>query len=199
MPVTSRSARSRAASGKADIPRSRRAPRSRRCSLFQRRLIDAPALESWRQSCGTLGDRHHPRAHVFAPLRVVGGSREQRRRPIALPLAIALVKFVDADPEMLRLAADFVQRGQPVVNVERRILQALRHDRPGALLEFQNEMRVLGARFLVQIFRKTEEQNVAQKIEDRFFDARDCAASPQRPRARSPRDPPRSPVRPGAR
>ena len=31
-------------------------------------------------------------------------------------------------------------------------------------------MHVLGARLLVQVFRETEEQNVAQKIEDRFFE-----------------------------
>ena len=82
------------------------------------------------------------------------------------------MKLFHTDSKMLRLAADFVQRGQPVVNVERRILEPLRHDRPRALLEFQNEMLVLGARFVVQVFGEPEQQNIAQKIEDRFFQRR---------------------------
>ena len=82
------------------------------------------------------------------------------------------MEVFDADPEMLRLAADFVQRREPVVNVKGGVLEPLRHDRPGALLKFQNEMHVRGARLVVEVFRKTEKQNVAQKIEDRFFDRR---------------------------
>ena len=82
------------------------------------------------------------------------------------------MKLVDAEAEMLRLASHFVQRRQPVVNIERRVLEPLRHDRPGALLEFQNEMRVRLPRFVVEIFRETKEQNVAQEIEDRFLERR---------------------------
>ena len=48
---------------------------------------------------------------------------------------VALVKCFDAQAETLRFAADFVQRGQPVVNVKRRVLESLRHDRPGASAE----------------------------------------------------------------
>ena len=46
---------------------------------------------------------------------------------------------------------------------------------PVALLEFENEMRVLRARFVVEIFRETQEQDVAQEIEDGFLDRRVAA------------------------
>ena len=105
----------------------------------------------------------------------MGGSGEQSRRPIALPRDVLVVKCRNADAELLRLAADLVQRGEPVVNIEGGILQSLGHDRPGALLELENEMRVLRARFFIQVFRKTKEQDVAQEIEDRFFDRRVAA------------------------
>ena len=71
---------------------------------------------------------------------------------------------------MLRLAADFVQRRQPVVDIESRVLESLRHDRAGHCWNFKDEMRVLGAGFLIEVLRETEEQDVAQEIEDRFFD-----------------------------
>src|SRR2546430_9428529 len=49
--------------------------------------------------------------------------------------------------KLLRLAAHFVQRCQPVVNVEDGVLKPLRHDRPRSLLKLQHEIHVLGARF----------------------------------------------------
>ena len=82
------------------------------------------------------------------------------------------MKFVDADAEMLRLAPYFIQRSQPVVDIERCVLQALRHDRPSALLEFQNEVRVRLPRFVVKVLGKSKEQNVAQEIKDRFLESR---------------------------
>ncbi len=94
------------------------------------------------------------------------------RGPVLLALAIVPVKSFHAQSEALRFAADFVQRGQPVVDVKSGILQPLGHDRPGCLLEFQDEMDVLFAGFVVEVFRETEEQDVAQEIEDRFFERR---------------------------
>ena len=83
------------------------------------------------------------------------------------------MKRLDLEAKLLRFAADFIQRRQPVVNVERSILETLRHDRAGALLEFENEMFVCAARAsVIHVFREMEEQNVAQKIKDRFFDSR---------------------------
>src|SRR3954454_22659499 len=79
------------------------------------------------------------------------------------------MKNVNPDPELLRLAADFVERSQPIVNIKRSILEPLRHDWTGDLLKLQNEVRVLLARFRIEIFRETEQQNIAQEIKNRFF------------------------------
>src|SRR6202022_2823830 len=72
--------------------------------------------------------------------------------------------------ELLRFAADFVQRNETIVNVKRGVLEPLRHDRAGELLELEHEMNVRFARLFVEVFRKSEKQNVAQKIENGFLD-----------------------------
>ena len=41
---------------------------------------------------------------------------------------------LDAGAELLRLAADLIERGEPVVDVEDRVLEPLRHHRAGELL-----------------------------------------------------------------
>ena len=89
-----------------------------------------------------------------------------------MSIQIAFVKCLDTQPELLRLAADFVERRQTVINVEHRVLESLRHDRPGELLEFENEMHVLLARLHIQVLRETKKQNVAEEIKDRFFHRR---------------------------
>ena len=73
------------------------------------------------------------------------------------------MEFFDPHPETLRLAADFIQRRKPVIDVKNRVLEPLGHDRAGDLLKLQDEMHVLGAGRVVQIFRETEKQNIAQE------------------------------------
>src|SRR5437879_13893798 len=80
------------------------------------------------------------------------------------------MKRFHAQTEELRFAADFVQRRQTVVDIKDRVLQSLRRDRSGELLKLENELRVRGALFFVEVFRKTKEQKIAQKIKDRFLD-----------------------------
>ena len=82
------------------------------------------------------------------------------------------MKFIHPNPKMLGFAPDFIQRGKPVVNIERRILQPLCHDWAGALLKFQDEMGMLLARLVIEIFGKTKHENIAEKMEDRFFERR---------------------------
>ena len=72
----------------------------------------------------------------------------------------------------MRLAAYFVQGRQSVINIEDGVLQPLRHNRSRGLLKFQHEIRVLRARFGIEIWRKTKEQYVTKKIEGRFFHGR---------------------------
>ena len=87
-----------------------------------------------------------------------------------MSIQVLLVKRVDAQAELLRFAANFVERGKPVVNIERRILESLRHDWPGELLEFEHELHVFLARLRIQVFREAKQQDVAKKIENRFLD-----------------------------
>ena len=90
-------------------------------------------------------------------------------------MGVGAMELRHVDAEMLRFAADLVERDEPVINVERRILQPLRHDRPGALLEFHHKVFVLGDTRRVRVRRELEQQNVAQKIEHRPLDARVAA------------------------
>src|SRR6267378_7965544 len=92
-----------------------------------------------------------------------------------MSIQIAFVKCLNTQAELLRFATHFVERGQTVVNVEYRVFESLRHDRPGELLEFEHEMHVLLARLRIEVFRKSEKQNVAEKIEDRFLHRRIAA------------------------
>ncbi len=89
-----------------------------------------------------------------------------------MSIEIPLMKRIDAESELLRLAADLVERRQPIVNIKDRVLEPFRHNRSGKLLEFEHEMHVLLARFRIEILRKTKQQDVAKKIEDRLFDRR---------------------------
>ena len=56
--------------------------------------------------------------------------------------AFARWNSVDGDPEAARVGADLVQREQPHVAVEGRVLDALRHHRAGRLLEARDELVV---------------------------------------------------------
>ena len=83
-----------------------------------------------------------------------------------MSIKIALVERLDTYPELLRLAAHFIERGQSVVNIKHGILQPFGHDRPRSLLKLQNEMGVSSAGFGIEIFWEAEEQYVANKIEN---------------------------------
>src|SRR4029077_4592762 len=82
------------------------------------------------------------------------------------------MKRIEADSELLRLAADFVERSPPVVNIKHGVLESFGHDWPCGLLKLEDKMRVRSAGVVIDIFRKPEEQNIAQKMKDRFFNCR---------------------------
>src|SRR5713101_791629 len=84
-------------------------------------------------------------------------------------IQVAFVKCVDTQAELLRLAAHFVERGQTVVNVEHRVFESLRHDRPGELLEFEHEIHVLFACLRIQVFRKPENLDAQAREEHMYF------------------------------
>src|SRR5262245_54269673 len=82
-------------------------------------------------------------------------------------LRVKDVEFFDCNPEPLRLSADLVQRGQWVVAIKGRVLYSLRHDRPGQLLEAQDEIAPRFALLFSQSGGVSKEQELADEIEDR--------------------------------
>src|SRR5207237_10815862 len=103
---------------------------------------------------------------VRAAVGVGGGGGGRGGWPIALGFDGPAVKWCRTDAELLRLCAQFVERGEAVVNVKHRVLYSLGHNRPGELLKFQCEMLVRRALFRWEIFREAQQQKIAQKIED---------------------------------
>ncbi len=91
-----------------------------------------------------LAQQHQPGAHVLGPLGVVRRQRRHRQRPVALAGGVGLVEGGDRQAEASRIAADLVERRQPQVAVERRVLDALGHDRPAGLLEAGHELLGVG-------------------------------------------------------
>jgi hypothetical protein len=85
------------------------------------------------------GQRREPRAHVRGSFRVVREGREQRARPSR---GLALVERLHRESEAAWIAADLVQRQQPGVAVEGRVLDALGHHRASRLLETRDELVV---------------------------------------------------------
>src|SRR5438105_4047217 len=92
-----------------------------------------------------------------------------------MSVEVSIVKRFGAQPELLWLAAHFVERGQTIVNVKHGVLETLRHNRAGELLKFEDEMHVFFAPLCIQVFRKPKKQNVPEKIEDRFLHRRIAA------------------------
>ena len=67
------------------------------------------------------------------------------------------MKGVGVDPKLLRFAADLVERSQSIVNIERRVLDAFGHHWPRYLLKLQHKVHLLGARFLFDVLRETQQ------------------------------------------
>ncbi len=60
-------------------------------------------------------------------------------RPIAGALLIGVMKGGNGQSELPRITADLVERDEAVIAVEGRVLQTLRHHRPGVLLKFHGK------------------------------------------------------------
>src|SRR5205085_4450802 len=114
------------------------------------------ALERTTPNIWNFRDRDYPRANIFASLGIVGGSRQQCGRRIALPLQIPFVKGVDGHAELLRIAADLIQGRQPVIDIEGGVFQAFGHNWAGKLLELEHEVAVLFAPVLFEVFWKSK-------------------------------------------
>ena len=106
------------------------------------RVQVVPAASRLRPPLRHAGEDADPCAHVRAPLRVVRRPGEERLREAQHPLQIGRVELVDRLAEPAGLAADLVQREQADVAVESGVLDALRHDGAGCLLESRHELFV---------------------------------------------------------
>ena len=115
--------------------------RIRRAALAQRLVHVEPAAYVLGPVAGHAGQRADPRADVARALRVVGLRDDQIAREALEALAVCRVEFRDGQAEARRVAADLVQRQQPAVAVEGRVLDALRHHRRRRLLEAGDEAR----------------------------------------------------------
>ena len=100
----------------------------------------APAAHALAPALVHARERADARAHVARALRVVRLRREQLQRMAREALERGGVELVRADREAPGIAADLVQRREPEVAVERGVLDALRHHRPGRLLPANDEL-----------------------------------------------------------
>ena len=73
----------------------------------------------------------------------MGRRRQHGMRPLLRPIGTGTVKRIHAIAERRRIAADVVQRNEPVVDIKTGVLHALGHHRCGQLLELAREKRGL--------------------------------------------------------
>ena len=108
---------------------------------------------------------------VFAALGVVGGRRRQGVRKSLLATLHLFMKCGRGDAEAIGIAADLVERDEPVRDVAGGVLGSLRHDRGRDLLELADE-----AALFLDVLRPgrgggSAEQGVADEVEDRHAHA----------------------------
>src|SRR5262249_14566232 len=91
-----------------------------------------------------------------------------------------LVNALDRPPEPRRFAAHFVERREPVVNVESRVLDALGGDGRGHLLEFPREASLELMVFLRRraAGRILQQNGVPDEVEQRLAERRVLLAGP---------------------
>ena len=126
----------------------------------------APALQRL-VPCGRhLGEHADAGAHVFRALAVMGGAGQQRMGPAARPLLILAVECRQRDAEAMRIGPHFVEGDQPVVLIEGRVLDCLRHHRAAVLLEFHGERADRLAVGLALALPVPRQQYLAHEVED---------------------------------
>ncbi len=110
------------------------------------------AADGLAPAVGVLGQHGEPGADVLGAFGVVRGQGGHRQWPGPLRGGVGLVELVHRAVrvpggeagEVAGGAADLVQRDHPAVSVEGGVLDALGHDRPGGLLEADDELRRAG-------------------------------------------------------
>jgi len=120
---------------------------------------------------GHFGEHVDAVAHVFGALVVVGRRGQHRVRPACRARCAGAVKSAQRHAEVSRVAAHFVERCEPRVEVERRVFDALGRHRCAELLKAHGKaQRGLGhARRRIQ--RRFAEQAAAHEVEYRRIGA----------------------------
>ena len=99
----------------------------------------APRCDLTSPFVGTFREHSEPGSRVLAALGVMRGGRQHRMRPAFRPLGVGFVKEGRRHSEAVRRAADFVERKEAIVAIERGILDALRHHGPRELLKLHRK------------------------------------------------------------
>ncbi len=124
-------------------------------------ILRAPLRDGRLPRAGDFRQDVQPRANVLAALAVVRRGRRQRERPPPPALGEPVVDLRRLEAELRRIAADFIHRQQPVVDVQRGVLDAFRRDRTGDLLELSREPRPL-----LPLFRRVDRRLLQQHALD---------------------------------
>src|SRR5260370_11474193 len=89
---------------------------------FMRPIESAPSPEMLFPLVGQLREDVNPRPRVLAALGVMSRGGVQRMGPARLARVVEFMKLIERDAELVRVAADVVERQQTVINVKRRVL-----------------------------------------------------------------------------
>ncbi len=126
-----------------------------------------PALHPRRPLVRQLRDGVDPGADVLAAFGVVGRKRDHAVRPAPGRFLVQPVEGGQRGAEPRRLAAHLVQRDQPVVAVEGRVLDALGHDGAGVLLELHREApHLAGAERVAPLLDDVGGEQLEDEVED---------------------------------
>ena len=118
------------------------------------------------------------RANVFGTLGVVGGGRIHRVRPVLRPSFDEFDEIRLQRTRGARIAADFVQGNQRIVDVEKCVFESFGHDRAGELLPSHGEREAVFALTGKEVRPVPDQQYVSKKIEHLRIQLRGVAPAP---------------------
>ena len=110
-------------------------------------------------------DHVDARAHVLGALGVVRRGGQHRVRPVLRAVAAGGVEGRHGGAESVRIAADVVQRDQPMVPIQRGVLDALGGHRRGELLQPSRERAVVVGQRRRRAGQRLAEQHAADEVE----------------------------------
>ena len=133
------------------------------------------ARQLWRRAeaaqpqppCGRHFAEHvQPCTHVLGALAVVRGGGQDGVRPVRGAVGVRPVQAAHGHAERARVAADLVQRDEPAVAVEGRVLHTLGGHRRAELLEAQREAAHAFAQAVGRTFLGLRQQRTVHEVED---------------------------------